>query len=102
MNKVDGRAQEPEVAEFYGLGLDSPFDISAEHGRGVGRLLDAVVSNLPPAEEYAEPPEGVTRVALLGRPNVGKSTLANRLLGDERMIVSNIPGTTRDAIDARL
>ncbi len=102
VNKVDGKAQEPDAAEFYGMGIEAIFDVSAEHGRGVGRLLDAVVDLLPQVEEPDESAEGVTRFALLGRPNVGKSTLANRLLGDERMIVSNIPGTTRDAIDARL
>jgi GTP-binding protein len=102
VNKVDGNTQHQHAAEFYGLGLEEVFSISAEHGRGVGRLLDKVTDLLPPAEEEESEDQRVTRVALIGRPNVGKSTLANRLLGDERMIVSDVPGTTRDAIDARM
>jgi GTP-binding protein len=102
VNKVDGASQHQYAAEFYGLGVEEVFTISAEHGRGVGRLLDRVTSLLPDAPEDESDDHGITRVALVGRPNVGKSTLANRLLGDERMIVSEIPGTTRDAIDARL
>ena len=101
-NKVDGRSQEQHAAEFYSLGLEEVFAISAEHGRGVGRLLDRVTRLLPDDADEGEGDERITRVALIGRPNVGKSTLANRLLGDERMIVSNIPGTTRDAIDSLL
>ena len=102
VNKVDGASQHQYAAEFYGLGLDEIFTISAEHGRGVGRLLDRVTSLLPVAATEENEDQRNTRVALIGRPNVGKSTLANRLLGDERMIVSDVPGTTRDAIDARL
>jgi len=76
--------------------------ISAEHARGIGDLLDAVLAKLPPMAPEETEEEHITRVALVGRPNVGKSTLANRLLGEDRMIVSEVPGTTRDAIDAHL
>ena len=102
VNKVDGKSQHQHAAEFYNLGLPEVFAVSAEHGRGVGRLLDRVTELLPPDETDEDGNDKITRVALIGRPNVGKSTLANRLLKDERMIVSDIPGTTRDAIDARL
>tara|TARA_B100001093_G_scaffold519089_1_gene606411 strand:- start:1049 stop:2389 length:1341 start_codon:yes stop_codon:yes gene_type:complete len=102
VNKVDGKSQHQHAAEFYTLGLDEVHSISAEHGRGVGRMLDRVTELLPPAPPEDSDSDTITRVALIGRPNVGKSTLANRLLGDERMIVSDVPGTTRDAIDARL
>lgn len=101
VNKVDAKSQDELALEFYELGAEVLYTVSAEHGRGVGRLLDAVARELPPTE-IDEDDELITRVALVGRPNVGKSTLANRLLGDERMIVSPIPGTTRDAIDERL
>lgn len=103
VNKCDSQLQTAFASEFYQMGLDNLFPVSAEHGRGVGRMLDAVVEGLPrPDSEAEEESEFITRVALLGRPNVGKSTLANRLLGDERMIVDNVAGTTRDAIDSAL
>ncbi len=102
VNKIDGRSQEQLAAEFYALGVDDLHPISAEHGRGVGRLLDAVAALLPPNPEDADDDESITRFALLGRPNAGKSTLANRLIGANRMIVSEVPGTTRDAIDIPL
>lgn len=103
-NKIDGSKQDGLSAEFYELGAEVVHAVSAEHARGIGDLLDAVLEKLPvpPPEAEDDDAGGVTRVALVGRPNVGKSTLANRLLGEERMIVSDIPGTTRDAIDARL
>lgn len=101
VNKIDGRAHEQLAADFYALGVESLHPISAEHGRGVGRLLDAVAELLPVTAADDED-EGITRFALLGRPNAGKSTLANRLIGQNRMIVSEVPGTTRDAIDIPL
>lgn len=100
VNKVD-QIGEPPMAfyEFYNLGLGDPVAVSSVHGSGTGDLLDAVFQHLT-FEETAEGEEEPIKVALLGKPNVGKSSLLNRLLGEERSIVSNIPGTTRDAIDA--
>lgn len=99
-NKADNPERRLAAVEFYELGLGEPFPISALHGTGVGDLLDAVVQSLPVGEE--EPEEDALKVAIVGRPNVGKSSLLNSLLGQERAIVSEIPGTTRDAIDMRL
>lgn len=99
VNKVDSRVQEGEAAEFYKLGADEIFPVSAEHGLGVGRLLDELIGHFSKVV-VDEGNSGLTRVALLGRPNAGKSTLINRLLGDERMIVDAEPGTTRDAVDS--
>jgi GTP-binding protein len=99
-NKADNAAREQAAYEFYALGLGEVFPISALHGRGVGELLDAVVEALPLAEEQEEPE--ALKIALVGRPNVGKSSLLNKLLGEERAIVSAIPGTTRDALDTYL
>jgi GTP-binding protein len=98
-NKVDAPAQEPAAHEFYGLGLGDPLAVSALHGRGTGDLLDAVVARLPevPAPAQAEAP---VAVAVVGRPNVGKSSLVNAMLGRERVVVDAAPGTTRDAVDA--
>jgi GTP-binding protein len=98
VNKVDHQSHEPYTAEFYALGLEPLMSISAEHGQGVGELLDALVERLPGAQE-AKASEQPTRVAVVGRPNVGKSTLVNALLGTPRLIVSPVPGTTRDAVD---
>jgi GTPase len=98
VNKLDHRDHEPYSAEFYTLGMEPLLPISAEHGRGVGELLDALVERLPGAAA-AEVPEEAIRVAVVGRPNVGKSTLINTLLGTPRLIVSPVPGTTRDAVD---
>lgn len=107
VNKLDGRSQEPLIADFYLLGGDRVFGISAEHGRGLSRLLDAIheaCESLPKnaADEDFDEDSELTRVAIVGRPNVGKSTLANRLLAHERMIVSDVAGTTRDAVDLPL
>ncbi len=102
VNKLDGQEHDALSAEFYAMGVERLFPVSAEHGRGVGRLLDAVIKLLPPPpKEIPEDPK-VTRIALLGRPNAGKSTLANQLLGEERMIVDSTAGTTRDSIDSQL
>jgi GTP-binding protein len=122
VNKVDDPRSEAEVpvAEFWGLGFGDVFTVSAEHGRGVGELLDAVVAKLglpaapePPEEaldedaagepaevDEASRPTGDVRLAVVGRPNVGKSTFVNALLGEDRFVVSDVPGTTRDAIDS--
>ena len=101
VNKLDDMQDVTPIYEFYELGLGDPYPVSAEQGKGVGDLLDAVVEVLP-AAEAAEEEEDVIRVAIIGKPNVGKSSLVNRLLGENRVIVSNIAGTTRDAIDTPL
>jgi GTP-binding protein len=98
VNKVDDASTEREVDRFWKLGLGEPMPVSAYHGRGVGDLLDRLVEELPEAPEIEERPD-VTRVAIVGRPNSGKSTLLNRLVGEQRVIVSDTPGTTRDPID---
>ncbi|HXV57118.1 MAG TPA: ribosome biogenesis GTPase Der [Gaiellaceae bacterium] len=100
-NKVDDPRRDADAAEFHRLGLGEPFPLSALHGHGTGDLLDLVVAALP-GEGRPEPGEDAIRVAVLGRPNVGKSSLVNALVGEERVIVSEVPGTTRDAIDTLL
>ena len=102
-NKVDGAADEPGVADLFRLGLGDPVAISASQGRGTGDLLDRMVEALPPAAPYMDG-GGLTRprIAVIGRPNVGKSSLVNAFLGQERVIVSERAGTTRDAIDTEL
>jgi GTP-binding protein len=97
-NKIDDPAQSPLALEFHSLGLGDPVPFSALHGFGTGDLLDDVVARLPGAGRPAVD-ESAIRVAILGRPNVGKSSLLNAILGRERVIVSDVPGTTRDAID---
>jgi GTP-binding protein len=97
-NKIDDPAQETLALEFHRLGLGDPFPLSALHGYGTGDLLDDIVAQLP-GEGRAPVDEAAIRVAILGRPNVGKSSLLNALIGRERVIVSEVPGTTRDAID---
>lgn len=117
-NKVDGETREPDVWEFVKLGLGDPWPVSALHGRRTGDLLDEVVAHLPPdttephlAEEAGSGTLGngsegdeapVPAVAIVGRPNVGKSTLFNRLIGDERSVVHDLPGTTRDSVDTEV
>jgi GTP-binding protein len=104
-NKVDSDSREPGMWELVKLGLGDPWPVSALHGRGTGDLLDEVVKLLPPADddEILDGGEGdrekVAGVAIVGRPNVGKSTLFNRLIGEERSVVHDMPGTTRDTID---
>ncbi|MBN1484310.1 MAG: ribosome biogenesis GTPase Der [Chloroflexia bacterium] len=104
VNKADNQERRLEAVEFYALGLGDPIPITALHGTGVGDLLDEVVRVLPPPEEAEsdEEDEDVVRVAIVGRPNVGKSQLLNSLLGQDRAIVSDVPGTTRDALDTPL
>ncbi|OFW60385.1 MAG: ribosome biogenesis GTPase Der [Candidatus Solincola sediminis] len=100
VNKVDNQRQEDEAIEWYSLGMGEPWPISATHGRNIGDLLDAIVEGLPEGvERVGEEETQETVVAIIGKPNVGKSTLFNRLLQEERSIMSEIPGTTRDAID---
>jgi GTP-binding protein len=98
-NKVDSVNSMSLAADFWSLGLGEPMPVSATQGLGTGDLLDRLVEHLP--EDAAEPPDAL-RLAFIGRPNVGKSSLVNRLLGDERVIVSDVAGTTRDAIDMEL
>jgi GTP-binding protein len=98
-NKVDEGTQQGLASEFYALGLGDPLPVSATQGLGTGDLLDLIVERLP---EYTGETEAATRLALIGRPNVGKSSLLNRLLGVERVIVTPVAGTTRDSIDTRI
>src|SRR5690606_10282587 len=103
VNKIDSSSQDHLAADFYSLGVDRLYPISAEHGVGVEELIQAVVAELPKSEEadadVAEAGQRRTAVAIIGRPNVGKSSLLNRLAGFERAIVSSLPGTTRDPLD---
>ena len=101
-NKIDDPARDVDALEFHRLGLGDPIPISALHGHGAGDLLDEIVERLPGEPARSAPGEEAIRVAILGRPNVGKSSLLNALLGQERVIVSDVPGTTRDAIDTVL
>jgi GTP-binding protein len=109
VNKIDSSLRDQDIWEFMSLGLGEPLGVSALHSRNTGDLLDRIVEMLPTSEHLigeslqqeneAESDEGVTGVAIVGRPNVGKSTLFNRLIGDDRSVVHDMPGTTRDAID---
>lgn len=98
-NKVDNHERQSYVPEFYGLGLGDPIAVSSVNGSGTGDLLDEIVKNLGPEEEIVE--EEVPRIAIVGRPNAGKSSIVNALLGQDKLIVTDIAGTTRDAIDTR-
>jgi GTP-binding protein len=98
VNKVDGDRQEAEIGEFYVLGVDNIYAVSAEHNRGIGDLMDAVVAALPQSSASTDDDE-ITKIAVVGRPNVGKSSLVNRLVGFERVVANPVPGTTRDSID---
>ena len=100
VNKMDSvGAVDPDFYEFYNLGLGDPVAVSAVHGHGTGDLLDECIKYFPP-ETDEEDDSDVVQVAIIGKPNVGKSSLTNRILGEERVIVSNVAGTTRDAIDS--
>ena len=100
VNKCDSIGPvNPDIYEFYSLGLGDPIEVSAVHGHGTGDLLDACVAAFPPEEAEEDDDERI-KVAIVGKPNVGKSSLLNRILGEERTIVSDVPGTTRDAIDS--
>jgi len=101
-NKIDTAADIPLAAEFHGLGLGEPVAVSAAQGLGTGDLLDRLVEMLPPEEDEPEAGEQVVRLAVIGRPNVGKSSLVNRFAGEERVIVADEAGTTRDAIDLEI
>ena len=101
VNKMDSTGiPDPDFYEFYNLGLGDPIAVSAVHGHGTGDLLDACLQYFPP-EEDEEDEDDAIKVAVIGKPNAGKSSLVNKILGEERVIVSNIAGTTRDAIDSR-
>jgi GTPase len=117
VNKIDDRRARAGILEFHQLGVDPVLEIAAEHGEGVGDLLDAIVERLPrrgtasaraettepsPSSASSEPDDREVSVAIIGRPNAGKSSLVNRLLREERMIVSEMPGTTRDSVDSTL
>jgi len=97
-NKTDNPAREEHIVEFYELGLGDPFPISAAHGIGINALMDEVVSVLPEITEEGQPRRPI-RIAVVGKPNVGKSSLVNAILGEERVIVDSVPGTTRDSIN---
>ncbi|MHA7816098.1 MAG: ribosome biogenesis GTPase Der [Pseudohaliea sp.] len=98
VNKVDGLDPEVAASDFYRLGIEHFHRIAASHGRGVRALIEAVLADFPPASALADSAEDRVRVAVVGRPNVGKSTLVNRLLGEERVVVYDQPGTTRDSV----
>ena len=100
VNKIDSEKQSAEVSEFYRLGIKHIFPVSSEHGRGITELLDQVAISMPAIEENEEDAPGEIKVSIIGRPNVGKSTLLNKLVGEERAMVSPIAGTTRDAVDS--
>jgi GTPase len=98
VNKIDNPEMKDQIYEYYSLGFGEPFPISGTHGLGLGDLLDAVIKHFP-EREIEDIDEDIIRFSLIGRPNVGKSSLVNAILGEERVIVSDIAGTTRDAID---
>ncbi len=98
-NKADAPAVESELTHLWSLGLGEPIPVSALHGRHTGDLLDKIVELLPDEPAGEAQPDAVARLAIIGRPNVGKSTLLNRLAGEERVLVSDVPGTTRDPVD---
>jgi GTP-binding protein len=101
-NKADSSKADADAFELYRLGVENVVPISALHGRGIGNLEAAIVAALPPRQAEAEPDESVVRVTVVGKPNAGKSSLLNRVLGEDRMLVDPRPGTTRDAIDAHV
>ncbi len=104
VNKCDGPRHDDEAVEFYELGFDPLICVSAEHGRGIYEMWDAITERLPPGDEpdEIEEDDGEIRIAVIGRPNIGKSTLVNRLIGEDRHVVHDMPGTTMDAVDSVL
>lgn len=98
VNKIDGVHEEAALADFYQLGMGELFGIAASHGRGIHGMMQDVLADFPPDEVEEENAEQGVKIAIVGRPNVGKSTLVNRLLGEERVVVYDMPGTTRDSI----
>lgn len=102
VNKADSAARRTQALQFYELGMGEPYPISALHGTGTGDLLDALTEVLPKVADELEEEDDSVKIAIVGKPNAGKSSLLNRLLGEERAIVSPIPGTTRDAVDTYL
>ncbi|MGL4664144.1 MAG: ribosome biogenesis GTPase Der, partial [Clostridium butyricum] len=101
VNKVDSLKEEDNAWEFYNLGIGDPITISASQGLGLGDMLDRVVENFD-SSIYEQDEDEYIRIAMIGKPNVGKSSLINKLLGEDRVIVSEVAGTTRDAIDSEL
>jgi GTP-binding protein len=99
VNKADGAEHQHLTADFYGLGFDRVYPVSAAHGYGLAALLDAMTEDLEEEPTKEEAPDDLTKVAIVGRPNVGKSSLVNRIVGCERLLVSELPGTTRDSVD---
>jgi GTP-binding protein len=99
VNKVDGTSQETAATEFYALGVEELHTVSAEHGRGMDGLIDAVIKALPASAKFDSKDTEETRLAVIGRPNVGKSSLINRMIGAERLVANPTAGTTRDSID---
>ncbi len=101
VNKIDGPEQESRLSDFYSLGIDNLYPISAEHRYGISDFLDALTATFesPETNDESGQPDETIRLAVIGRPNVGKSSLVNKILGEERVVVSQVPGTTRDAID---
>jgi GTP-binding protein len=98
VNKIEGDRQETGIGDFFALGVETVFPVSAEHNRGIGDLMDALLAELPQRGDF-EADDEVTKIAVVGRPNVGKSSLVNRLLGYERVVANPTPGTTRDSVD---
>jgi len=102
VNKIDDMRDEPDVSEFYNMGLGEPIGISAMNGRNLGNLLDLITEEMPEDAEVEVVEDARLKIAVIGKPNVGKSSLVNKILDKEKMIVSDIPGTTRDSIDSVL
>jgi GTP-binding protein len=102
VNRCDNAARRAQAAEFYALGMGDPIPVSALHGRGSGDLLDQLIAALGGSQPEQAEPDEILHIAIVGRPNVGKSSLLNHILGEERVLVSDIPGTTRDAVDTHI